>query len=763
MNKAITDGLALMPPAFANGLDVWSSEDGTPGSATYDGAGNAAFVAADSDFGGALEIVKNDTITKLRYMGETPMLPGMYLRITARVKAVSGNLPSVRIAGWAGDASNAHISGLTEVGPEVALTAYGEVVEVSAIVGTGARGGVDMAWGLDAVYGHFGLDLTGANGGTVRIDDIRIEDVSSFFFAESLGMIDVRDYGAVGDGVTDCTPAFEAADAAANGRKILVPEGDYYLASNLSLVHEAVFEGTIVQPDSNRLALRREFHLNSYIDAFGDEVLAFKKAFQALLNFTDHDSLDLCGRRIEIDEPLDLHAIVGNKDVFEVRRVIRNGQFNCQASSNWDAETVTSTGTYSLTQRYQLTGVSNIANIQPGSLVQGTGVGREVYVKSVNVGAQTLELSQPLWGPPSTQTYTFTRNKYVLDFLGFTTLSQFEIMECEFLCNGHANAIMLPPEGSTFLIKDCHIKSPVARGVTSCGSACQNLTIDRCNFVSNEQHLPADQRVSIAFNSNANDNKIRNNRFVRFGTTGVLAGSGLMFVGNHWFQGDTQPDSARQAGIVLSGMNVKSVITGNYIDNSFIEWTNEHDPEPDFSSEYSFGGLTITGNIFTVNDSADWFSWIVVKPFGPGHFINGLSVTGNAFKSINGWIDRVEKVDTTHADLNYNRMRNIVFEGNTFNAVSQSTFNPVGVNFTQNTAATQWVLDASEYLPFGGWARTVEGIVFDGELVNGSGATVSAMPYVTTNYGPDSNQVQLTFPEATEGTVQISIRMDNPI
>ena len=52
MNKAITEGLVLMPPPFADGLDVWSSEDGTPGSATYDGATNAAFVPADQDFGG---------------------------------------------------------------------------------------------------------------------------------------------------------------------------------------------------------------------------------------------------------------------------------------------------------------------------------------------------------------------------------------------------------------------------------------------------------------------------------------------------------------------------------------------------------------------------------------------------------------------------------------------------------------------------------------------------------------------------------------
>ena len=75
MNKAITDGLVLMPPAFSGGLDVWSSEDGTPGSATYDGASNAAFVPADQDFGGCLELLKTDAVQKLQYPYEIRLKP----------------------------------------------------------------------------------------------------------------------------------------------------------------------------------------------------------------------------------------------------------------------------------------------------------------------------------------------------------------------------------------------------------------------------------------------------------------------------------------------------------------------------------------------------------------------------------------------------------------------------------------------------------------------------------------------------------------
>ena len=277
MNKAITDGVQLMPPTFAAGLDVWSSGDGTPGSDTYEGAANAAFVPADADFGGCLELQKNANTQMLRYMGETPLLPGCYLQIKARIKAISGALPNVRIAGWAGDVGNGHVSGVTEVGPTMTLGTYGSVIEVAAIVGTGARGGVDMAWGTAATYGHFGLDLTGANGGVVRIDDIEVVDITSAYLRDMLSLVDVTDFGAVGDGSTDNAAAFEAADDAADGRRILVPAGEFYLANTVSLNHEVVFEGTLTMPTDKMLLLTKSFDFPTYAAAFGDEELELAK------------------------------------------------------------------------------------------------------------------------------------------------------------------------------------------------------------------------------------------------------------------------------------------------------------------------------------------------------------------------------------------------------------------------------------------------------------------------------------------------------
>ena len=178
-------------------------------------------------------------------MGETPILPGCYLQVKARVKAVAGPLPSVRISGWAGLAGGAQATGVTAFGPSVQLTTYGEVVEVSAIVATADRTGVDMIW-TGANYGHLGLDLTGPSGCLVRSDDSLISEFTSVFTRDLIGLADVRDYGAKGDGTTDDSAAFEAADAAANGRTVIVPPGDFLIGQNVTMESAVRCGGRIV-------------------------------------------------------------------------------------------------------------------------------------------------------------------------------------------------------------------------------------------------------------------------------------------------------------------------------------------------------------------------------------------------------------------------------------------------------------------------------------------------------------------------------------
>ena len=761
MNKAITDGLVLMPPPFLAGLNLWSRENGTVGSGSYLGQPNAALVSNDQDFAGCLELQKTEATQKLRSFAQTPIQPGLYLQVTARVKAVSGNLPSVRIAAWAGDVADANVAGVTQVGPSVALTTYGEVVTVKAIISPATRTGVDMAWGTTAIYGHIGLDLTGPNGGVVRIDDIVVEDVTNVFIRKLMDWVDVRDYGALGNGVANDAPAFLAADADANGREVLVPAGVFRLTSDVSINNRIRFEGTLSMPANRKLTLVRNYDLNTYEQAFGSEIEGFRRALQALFYFTDHVTLDLSGRRVDMSAPIDVAAVAGLSS-FTNRRVIRNGSLNAVAGPGWATTDTLSVATYAVNNPKFLTGVANVANIEVGSLVIGTGVGREVYVKSKNVGAGTVELTQSLYGAAGTRSYTFRRFRYMLDFNGFDGLSKFEIEDVEFNCLGLCSGVMLPNSGSNTRVISCTFNQPQARALTSSGTGCQGLVVDMCQFLSNETSLPAVDRTTIAMNIQANDTKIRDNRVVRFAHFAVVNGTGHLIHANHFFQGDEVVAGVRRAGLIFTQTNISTIVSANYIDNCFIEWNNEHDATPEFENELSFGGLNIVGNIFIAIDTSSAFRWVVVKPYGPGHFLNGFSLIGNSFRVFNTNVDRVEMLDTTFATLDFTRSRNVRVESNAFNQVNQQIMNPVVVTHTQNTAADTWNVSAGDYIPFGGRIRMMESVSAQGAITTAANATRYVFPHALVGTGVGGNEVQLKWGEAVKGSAIVSMRMDIP-
>ncbi len=763
MNKAITDGLNFMPPAFIDGLSAWSSADGTPGSATYAGAANAALVASDPDFGPCLELQKTATLQKLRYMGDTPILPGCYLQVKIRFKVLSGLFPSVRVAAWAGGPGGQHITGLNETGPELLPDTYGRIYEVSAIIGTGDRTGVDMVWGTDPVFGHFGLDMTGDNGAVVRIESVVIEDKTDIFHRKLMGWVDVRDYGAIGDGITDDRLAFLAADADAQGREVVVSEGLYYIASSLTINSPVRFEGQLLMPSTERLLITSNFDYKTYEAAFGNEREALTRALSALFNYTDHESLDLGGRRIQLDSPIDVHAAVGNKDNFGVRRVIRNGQLEATNSAAWNTITVTSNAGWSSANPTVLTGVTNVANIAVGSLVSGNGVGSEVYVASKNVGASTITLSQSLINPAANQSYTFDRFQYLLDFSGFNGLSRLQLSNIEFACNSKCSGVLLPYTGFEWHIHTCWFLKPLDRGITSYNRGCYGIAIYNNEFYSNEYDALAQNRTTIAFNTNFNDIKVRDNQAIRFKHFGVVAGGGHIFTGNHCWQGDSAPAGDRTAGILFTSRNPSSVITGNYIDNCFIDVSNEHAKYTNVGSgTVPFGSLSITGNIFIVTDVPTWFTFIRLSPYGSGHHIDGISVVGNTFKEItNSPITRVETVVTSNGNFNHSLTKNIVFQGNSFNGVNQRTENPAYVDVTQSAATTTWSYTHATKVPFGGQVRGVESWSAIGPIRDGANVVKFESPYFLLAQGASGNIVNVTWPAARKGRLQMKLRSDS--
>jgi hypothetical protein len=389
-------------------------------------------------------------------------------------------------------------------------------------------------------------------------------------------------------------------------------------------------------------------------------------------------------------------------------------------------------------------------------------VGREVFVRGVNVAAGTIELSQPLFAAAGTRTFTFERYRYLLDFMGFDNLSRLEMREIEFNGLGIASGVMLPTVGLALRFDQCVFNRPKDRAITSIGAGCQGMMVDTCQFMSNEQNLPVQQRTTVALNVNANDVKLRDCRVVRFAHFAIMGGSGHLVIGNHFFHGDDLPTGARRAGIVFTSTHARSLLTGNYIDNCYIEWSNEHDADPSFQNELSFGGLTISTNIFMAIDVASSFRWLVITPRGPGHFLNGFVVSDNAFRVVNGTVDRVETVDTTFASLDFGRMRNVTFEANTYHAVGTFTQSPLLLQHNQTGAADAWVLDGGAFLPFNSWARNVTAVVAEGAITTAGNTQQFVMPYTLVEQGPNRNQVQLRWPAPVKGRVNVTIRCDNP-
>lgn len=288
------------------------------------------------------------------------------------------------------------------------------------------------------------------------------------------------------------------------------------------------------------------------------------------------------------------------------------------------------------------------------------------------------------------------------------------------------------------------------------------MMIDRCQFLSDESPLLSTERVSIGFNANANDIKVRDNRVVHFRHFAVVGGSSSIIAGNHVFQGDSALNGIRTAGFVLTRTNNRGTISGNYIDNCFIEWGNEHDQAPEFSGEFSFSALSITDNVFLASDVAPWFTFIMVKPHGAGHFLNGVSVTGNSFRGI-GAIDRVETVDSSFADLDYNNISNVTFDDNAFHNIRTPAASPLVMEHTEASAGTTWVVRPAPKLPFGAWAQVVESVMASGPLRNAANAVQHVMPYYEAKQGANRDEINLRWPQAVSGTVILRVRIDDPL
>ena len=154
---------------------------------------------------------------------------------------------------------------------------------------------------------------------------------------------------------------------------------------------------------------------------------------------------------------------------------------------------------------------------------------------------------------------------------------------------------------------------------------------------------------------------------------------------------------------------------------------------------------------------------MIIKPYGPGHFIKGLNVNGNSFRVIGDDIDRIEGLDTSFATLNFDRVTNVTFANNAFSNVTTPIVSPAVITHTEASPAQTWVVGTDDKLPFGAYAQAVDSIVLTAPLLDGSGDAYHGVPYVEVKQGPSKDQVHMKWGKPLSGAASIHTRIDDAL
>ncbi len=462
---------------------------------------------------------------------------------------------------------------------------------------------------------------------------------------------------------------------------------------------------------------------------------SLRRGLQALFQRAGPGTLDLGGCEIVLQAPIDMP--LGLRVPTAHRRVIRNGRILCRAGSDWAPVTQLSDASYTPSNPKVLSNVTGIASIPVGALVEGTGVGREVYVTARRLDAAELILSQPLWGAAANQSYSFTRFRHALDLSGVGGPCDLGFADLVLECNGIASGLSLPCGATSIYLDRCDFDAIADRGVTSFGSACQSFRMTGGRVRGTGLDM-----VAVTVSSDA--------ATIR----GVQAEAPMVLHGqSHMVEGC---DLA--GGVVLTAAMSSALLTGNRFKGAGVEVTDECSG----ADVASLGGLSVTGNHFSATDPAPGFRWIMLRPHRADRPLSRLSVTGNTFIATGTNARRVEGIDTRHADPDHVRTRSVTFQGNVIEGVDQPAMNPVTLEFEQATSATTWTLNVGDHLPFGGHARTVTGVVPNGPIRSGDEMPEHAMPIVRGNAGSRHRYVRLVWPVPCHGKVFVTTRIDRP-
>ena len=83
-----------------------------------------------------------------------------------------------------------------------------------------------------------------------------------------------------------------------------------------------------------------------------------------------------------------------------------------------------------------------------------------------------------------------------------------------------------------------------------------------------------------------------------------------------------------------------------------------------------------------------------------------------------------------------------------------------GLTHHQNSAATLWIIDTAQRLPFQAQCLDADTLIAKSPILTPSGARRHALPYIELQYGSDKDQAAIVWPEAVKGKPGLQLRCD---
>lgn len=441
------------------------------------------------------------------------------------------------------------------------------------------------------------------------------------------------------------------------------------------------------------------------------DMAGWKQALRDLFNLAYY-SLDLEGRKIIIDEPAVMDVVTGLTSKAVWKR-ITNGELSISANFLTNYPVTSAVLSVTHTANSAVATMASTAGLRKGMYLIGAKLPRATFILSVDSPTQITMTKKAM----SSGVANVTRydNNYIFDFRNFTRLTRFTFENLHINCQSNGSAYMSSMDEDIVEFKNCRFVNPETFAICQYNAG-GGMVVDGCDFIASDSDTPPASRTRIACVMNG-DCRINNNRTAYFRHAFVIDGGATQFLCNHPFAGTT--DATDHLPNVIYQRSGNHVITGNYIDNGWIEFTNE-----EFAgvAAAEVGGGIISGNRFVTRALAATEAFIVIAPYRANSVLAHMTIVGNGFKPLTSGgsvpLTAATKIDTTNGTIDATTVVDVFMSNNTFEQVGkQEEPAMVKVNFNSGNQA---VVSFANKFPFNLAPREALGIVYKGANTIGS-------------------------------------------